>query len=121
MIHNRLDNKTGFPEKSGLYDPACEKESCGAHCDTDLRLWDSGDEKGTPAEGGSGSARLPGARSEFGGVWDPGWELRIEAPRCRGAVESGRDPPRGPTRRSGRGTSRRPGRRGVAPREDHGR
>ena len=29
MIHKRIDGKTGFPEKSGLYDPALEKESCG--------------------------------------------------------------------------------------------
>ncbi len=29
MIYKRIDNKIGFPEKSGLYDPAYEKESCG--------------------------------------------------------------------------------------------
>ncbi len=29
MSSRRLDNRTGFPEKTGLYDPANEKDSCG--------------------------------------------------------------------------------------------
>ncbi len=29
MNHRRIDGKTGFPAKSGLYDPGLEKDSCG--------------------------------------------------------------------------------------------
>ena len=29
MTNKRIDGKTGFPAKQGLYDPALEKDSCG--------------------------------------------------------------------------------------------